>query len=442
MRQFVSRLIAAVLIAGFVLMAGTDYAKADAASVPEILDYETDDAEPSMQQKPLSAGAKNQTKSIQPFGTKSRRADKVFAGAMANASVKLLQKTMKTDKTGGNILISPDSIFTALSIVENGASGKTRKEIRKAMGGISVQKYNQYLSTLHRKLEKARGITYTSANSLWYKEGTIRLKKSFLQKVVSYHQAEVYSAPFSSQTVNDINRWVSNHTNGKIPSIISRLEPSLRTAVINAVYFKAKWETPYLDTVRRTFHKADGGRQRAEMLEGCENTFVKVNGAKGFVKNYEGGKVAFLGLLPPKGTSVDAYVKNLTGTDLIKGYRNRKTRGIRVLTRMPEFKYEYEVSLNKPLKKMGIRRAFQNTADFSNMTDSKIEIDAVLHKTFIDLNKNGTEASAATAIMMKASAAPPEKTSVKKVYLNRPFVYVILDVKSGAPLFIGVVKEV
>ena len=108
MRQFVSRLIAAVLIAGFVLMAGTDYAKADAASVPEILDYETDDAEPSMQQKPLSAGAKNQTKSIQPFGTKSRRADKVFAGAMANASVKLLQKTMKTDKTGGNILISPD----------------------------------------------------------------------------------------------------------------------------------------------------------------------------------------------------------------------------------------------------------------------------------------------------------------------------------------------
>ena len=442
MRQLISRLIAAVLIAIFLFMTGSEYAKADKTSVPGVPDAGTGDAEPSVQQKPLSGSAKNQTNGIQPFKTQSRKADNAFAGAMANASVKLLQKTMKADKKGGNILISPDSIFTALSIVENGASGKTRKEIRKAMGGISVEKYNQYLSTLHRKLERARGITYTSANSLWYKEGTIRLKKSFLQQIVSYHQAEVYSAPFSSQTVNDMNRWVYNHTNGKIPSIISRLDPSLRTAVINAVYFKAKWETPYLDTVRRTFHKADGGRQKAEMLEGSENTFVKVNGAKGFIKKYEGGKVAFLGLLPPKGTSVDAYVKNLTGKDLIKGYRNRKTRGVRVLTRMPEFKYEYEVSLNKPLKKMGIRRAFNGTADFSKMSDSRLKIDAVLHRTFIDLNKYGTEASAATAIMMKASAAKPVKTSVKKVYLTRPFVYAILDVKSGAPLFIGVVKEV
>ena len=139
MRQLISRLIAAVLIAIFLFMTGSEYAKADKTSVPGVPDAGTGDAEPSVQQKPLSGSAKNQTNGIQPFKTQSRKADNAFAGAMANASVKLLQKTMKADKKGGNILISPDSIFTALSIVENGASGKTRKEIRKAMGGISVE---------------------------------------------------------------------------------------------------------------------------------------------------------------------------------------------------------------------------------------------------------------------------------------------------------------
>ena len=107
---------------------------------------------------------------------------------------------------------------------------------------------------------------------------------------------------------------------------------------------------------------------------------------------------------------------------------------------MPEFRYEYSISLKKPLKKLGIRRAFTGAAQFSPMTDAKVCIDDVLHKTYIDVNKDGTEAAAVTAVMMKASAVYTRKNV--KVYLTRPFVYAIIEKKTGIPLFFGAVNEV
>ena len=110
-------------------------------------------------------------------------------------------------------------------------------------------------------------------------------------------------------------------------------------------------------------------------------------------------------------------------------------------TRMPEFCYEYSRSLKKPLKKLGIRKAFTGAAQFSGMTDAKVCIDDVLHKTYIDVNKEGTEAAAVTAVMMKATALP-DRNKVRKVYLTRPFFYAIIEKKTGIPLFAGAVNEV
>ena len=397
----------------------------------------------AFQTKPLSGSAKNVTARYHAQNTPSRSAGKAFSRAMADTSLRLLQAVSAKEASGTNILISPDSILTAVSILENGASGDTLREIRAALGGIPVKKYNQYLKTLHTRIASPGLMTYQIANSVWYRKNSIKLKRAYLQDMVSYYQAEVYEAPFDSRTVGDINNWVFNHTKGRIPSILSRLPSEARTAIINAVYFKGEWQKPYTTVRKRTFTKENGAKKKVRMMEGTETIYVTLNGAKGFVKPYRGGEAAFMALLPPKGKSVSSFVRDLTGEDWINAYQNRITSHIQVLTRMPRFKYEYSVSLPEPLRALGIRKAFSNGAEFGRMSKSEIRIDQVLHKTFIAVDENGTEAAAATAITMNATSVyePPESITIKKVYLNRPFVYAIIDTKTGIPLFLGIVRR-
>ncbi len=363
-----------------------------------------------------------------------------FTRAMADTSIRLLQKTVETYGDSGNILISPDSILTALVMAQNGAGGETLSEMETAFGGIPAATYNKNLADLHKRISSSGKTTCKIANSLWYKEGALSMKDSYLSLLSTYYDAKVAAAPFDEQTVKDINGWVSENTNGKIPSIISRLEPSQRLVLANAVYFKGDWEQVYPDTVERTFTKTDGSTKTLPMLESTEEDYIKIKGGEGFVKYYRGRETAFVGILPPKGSSPGDFIKTLTGADFTDAYKKRMNTNVIVRTRMPQFKYEYSASLENVLPKLGMKKAFTDQADFSAMTDSAICIDQVLHKTFISLDKNGTEAAAATAIIAKASAAFMDYT-VKEVYLDRPFVYGIIDTKTGLPLFIGIVNE-
>jgi len=363
---------------------------------------------------------------------------------MADSSIRLLREALRKAGRTKNVLISPDSVLTAVVMVENGAARSTLSEMERALGGISVNEYTRYLSGLHKRLTRSSSYSYLSANSIWYKKADITLKKKYRQKMKSSFGAEVFGAAFNMDTVNRMNSWVSEHTRGKIPKIVNRLSPSDRVVVLNAVYFKGAWSEPYTGTQKRGFRKADGTLQKVNMLEGTEKSFVEINGAKGFVKRYRGGNIAFLALLPPKDTTVGSYLKKLTGADLISGYKNRREKNIIVYTRMPEFSYDFDMSMKAPLKRMGIKKAFsRDAADFSKMSSQGIHIDDVIHKTHIDLTKEGTEAAAVTAVVMKVNSAfPISKPTIKRVYLNRPFVYAIIDTKTGIPLFLGVVNKV
>ncbi|MBR0410726.1 MAG: hypothetical protein IJI25_06955 [Eubacterium sp.] len=393
--------------------------------------------------KAISSQSVNMTGKMKAGKVSGREADDRFVGAVSDSSVTLLKETMKGQPGKKNILISPDSILTAVTMMEKGAGGENLTEMQTALGGISPGDYNRYLAGLHGRITGSKAIKYQMANSVWYKRGSISLKKPFLRKLVDYYRAEVYAAPFHTGTVKDINAWVYNNTSGKIKSIIDRLEADARVAVLNAIYFKGAWAEPYQTTVQRTFTKEDGSKRETPMLEGTEHIYLNVRGADGFVKYYQGGDTAFMGLLPPKGISLAQYVGQLTGKDLTEAYKNRLTSNVIVHTRLPEFSYEYQCSLKEPLKNMGIKKAFSPAADFSQMTSSQVQIDQILHKTFIKLNKNGTEAAAVTAVLAKASAAPThEKITEKTVYLDRPFVYAIIDTKTGIPLFLGAVYSI
>ena len=362
--------------------------------------------------------------------------------AAAKTAVTLFKKTAAEDKTGGNLLISPHSIMTALALAEQGAAGRTLSEMESALSGLSASGLSSFLSRLEGQVTSSPAVTYQIANSVWYKKGVLQIKDAFLNTVAKEFGAEVHAEPFDESTVGKINSWVSEKTQGKIRQIIDRLEPSTLAVLANAIYFKGNWAEPYADTVKRTFTDASGVKKTVSMLEGTESDYVTVSGAEGFVKYYSGGSLAFLGLLPPASQSVDAFVQSLDGESLVNAYANRTQQGVRVHTRMPEFTYEYEVTLNDILSKMGMVSAFTDAADFSRMADTPTKIDAVLHKTYIKLDKKGTEAAAVTAVVSKASCMPPSPIIEKWVYLDRPFVYAIVDTNSGMPLFLGVVEEV
>ena len=422
--------------------------KKKAAAVKPAYPLNPSQEEPDdFKEKSLSSQSRNETAKYSPDKVTVKEPDAGFSNAMADVSVRLLQEIMKKEGTGGrNILISPDSILTALSMAEQGAAGDTLSEMETVLGGesrIAAGDYCSYLAGLHSHLTASGALKYQIANSIWHKEGAVLVKEPFLKDMVSYYGADVYAAPFDTSTVNDINAWAYNKTYGKIPSIINDLSPDARMVIMNAIYFKGLWAEPYTGTVSRTFTREDGNRKNVPMLEGTETTYVNVKGAEGFVKPYQGGAAAFMGILPPAGTSIDAFVKGLKGSDLMEAYAKRQTSLIKVHTRMPEFTYDYDVSLADPLRAMGMKKAFTDEADFSAMAAPSLCIDQVLHKTHIDLNKEGTEAAAVTAIIAKASAyIDPNEYTHKYVYLDRPFVYAIIDTRTGLPLFLGVVKGI
>lgn len=408
-------------------------------------------SEPDFKEKPLSGTAKDHTASFARTLPTKLQADDTFTKAYLDTSFKMLS-FLNADESakGKNILISPDSILTCLAMTELGASGDTLNEMKTAFGGIDPDLYYRYLYTLNSRITGFKNIRYNIADSVWYRQGAIRVKESFLQDNVNYFNSEIYEAPFNDVTVSDMNNWVYNKTRGMIPSIIDRLYEDTRLTLINAIAFEGQWAEPYNSTVSGTFKKEDGTQETAKLLKGVESTYVEINGAPGFVKSYscygQKGGIAFMGIETPEGKTVDQFISELSSDAFTSAYRDKLTttsgKTVSVTTKMPEFKYDYDTKLVNTMRELGMKLAFTESADFSSLTDDQIMIDDIIHKTHIELDKNGTKAAAATAVTAKAGSVPSQNVIRKSVDLTHPFVYAIIDTETGLPLFIGAVKTV
>lgn len=187
-----------------------------------------------------------------------------------------------------------------------------------------------------------------------------------------------------------------------------------------------------------TFTNADGTKRPVNMLSSMESLYLKDSQATGVMKLYEGGEFAFVGILPNQGISAEDYLKDMTGDSFIRLIKSQNSE--RVLTKIPEFSYDYKTEMKPALQALGISKAFTVDADFSRMTKEDVYIENVLHKTHIELDKYGTKAAAVTAVKVAKSSAPTNQSPPKEVYLNRPFIYSIVEIKTGLPVFMGVVN--
>jgi len=351
----------------------------------------------------------------------------------------------QTNEEGKNTLISPLSVLCALAMTANGAEGETREQME-AVLGMSVEELNLYLYSYINALPQGEKYKLSVANSIWFTDDDrFTVNQNFLQTNADYYGADIYKTSFDKQTLKDINNWVKNETDNMIPKVLEDIPDAAIMYLINALAFEAEWTEIYeKNQVRdKTFTKEDGTKQDVELMYSTEGKYLEDENATGFVKYYKERKYAFVALLPNEGVTVSEYVNSLDGASLAALLANAESRSVE--TAIPKFESEYDIEMSSILEAMGMSNAFNVTfADFTGIGDSTeggIYISKVIHKTYIQVGEKGTKAGAVTAIEMNdGSAGPPDE--IKQVYLDRPFVYMLIDCETNTPFFIGTVMDV
>lgn len=359
--------------------------------------------------------------------------------------VPLLQNAVKEAKEGENILVSPMSAWTVLCMVEAGADGETKQQMQDVLA-VTGTDYLTYAKKFTFLLPEKDGCKVNLANGIWYKNvPSLHVEDYFLQYNKTFFDAAAYKAPFNNETLQNINNWVSENTDGMIPGILEEIKEEDVMYLVNALSFDARWGTIYNETDiwNDIFTTESGEEQLVPMMHSDENLYLEDEQTTGFIKYYGNRQYAFVALLPKEGVTVADYVAGLTIEDF-RALLNNKIQTT-VKATMPKFSTEYSFELNDILKQMGMEDAFhEDNADFSKMATSdigNIYISKVLQKTFIAVDEYGTKAGAATAVAMANKMALLEKEP-KVVNLNRPFVYMIVECNNYEPLFIGTMMDV
>lgn len=350
-----------------------------------------------------------------------------------------------TVESGENSIISPLSLLTALTMTENGAGGETLSQMEQVLAnGISVEKQNQELVNFIHQLPNTEKSHLHQTNSIWFQgketEETQWVKETFLQKNADTFQADIFCAPFTHDTLKDINVWVSNETEGMISKVLDEIPLDVMMYLINAVAFEAEWERTYdkSQITEGEFLQENGTRKRVTMMYSDEFQYLEDEDTTGFIKPYADG-YSFVALLPADGITIEHYISNLSGKKWVKLLENvNKEEHVRA--GIPKFNAEYEENMVKVLTDMGMPLAFDETqADFSEIGDKELFISCVLHKTYVSVDELGTKAGATTVVEMSKSAGMDIE---KEVILNRPFVYAIVDNSMNLPIFLGSVEKI
>ena len=348
----------------------------------------------------------------------------------------LLRKTI-TDVPDTNVFMSPLSVSIALGMTMNGANGNTREEMETTlkMSGLSVEDINDYYKVMQTELPVIDPKTKLSlANSIWYKIG-YEVKKSFLDLNRNYFNAEVRDLDFNQTwAVDTINNWCARKTNNLIKEVLDYIPSNAVMYLINAVYFKGIWKTQFdkKNTIESNFTNEDSKIVKVNMMH-LKDTFAYGEDEYAQYLDLPYGNNAFsmTVLLPKNGKSTKDVLDNMTGENWTTIISDLTEAEVEVY--MPRFTNKNKFLLNKPLQNMGMVKAFEASADFTNIADDDFMISRVLHDTFIDVNEEGTEAAAVTVVEIVKSSFPMNPI----VRVNKPFVFVIRERSSGVILFIG-----
>lgn len=372
-------------------------------------------------------------------------ANEKLVTANTKLTFKLFSEILKKQHSE-NIFISPASLAIALNIVYNGAGGETQEAIAKTLElqGTNLQEINQANADLKASLKNPDPkVQLSIANSLWTKE-SIPFKPEFLQIIQNFYQGEVKNLNFSNPTAPSmINNWVNQSTNGKINKIVDVIEPKTVFLMLNAIYFKGNWTEsfPTEATQLHPFTLLDGTQKQHPMMRHQNSAsfpYYENELFQAVSLPYGDGRMSMYIFLPNQGVSLKTFYEKLNAENWqqwMNQFNNFDNSGGGVLISLPRFKLEYAIDLKDTLKALGMEIAFTKEANFSGMTPSSIWIDKIQHKTFVEVNEEGTEAAAVTNVTSGVRSGPIEMN------VNRPFFLAIRDNQTGNILFVGSIVE-
>lgn len=354
--------------------------------------------------------------------------------------IKLFQ-AISSDDEGKNVFISPISIALALTMTMNGADGDTLEAMKQTLEleGLTDEEINEYYQSLIETLTTLDPeVILQIANSIWYRQG-IPWRQEFLDICSTYYDAEV--EPISTADV--INSWVNDKTNGLIEEIIDDIPGDLVMYLINAIYFKGTWTYSFDEenTQDAPFYLADGSQIQCQMMALREHfKYYEDDEVKVIDIPYGDGEFVMTVILPADGKDIDEFVSEFTESDWEAWLSGMSMEEVQYS--MPKFKLEYEKKLNDVLKALGMEIAFDgDTADFSRMREGgELWIGEVRHKSFVEVNEEGTEAAAVT-VVSPITTTVFDPFTFKTMRVDSPFVFVIRDVVSDNMLFMGKIVE-
>ena len=352
-----------------------------------------------------------------------------------------LFKEIVAEEEDRNVFISPLSVSMALGMTYNGADGSTREAMQTTLelSGLTIQEVNEsYQSLIELLTGLDPKVIFQIANSIWYRQGE-SLEEEFIDLNKTYFDAEVSPLDFSAANASEIiNGWVNENTNGKIKKIVDGINPLTVMFLINAIYFKGTWTYKFDEKWTRDdlFTLPDGSQKACRMME-QEGEF-QLSKNSDFVAvdlPYGDGYFSMTVFLPHPDKDIDSLIAEFN-QDNWNAWINSFSKE-EVTLQFPKFTLEYELALNEVLKALGMAVAFAPGADFSRMRKSGgLWIDEVKHKTFVEVNEEGTEAAAVTSVSMVDSCPGHHGFRV-----DRSFVFVIRENQSQSILFIGKIVE-
>lgn len=379
-----------------------------------------------------------------PVSEKPASIDTKLVSANTKFGFNLFSKLLVKDNNK-NIFFSPSSIALALAMTYNGASGSTQESMGKALElqGMNLQQINSNYAELKASLENPDSqVTLNIANSLWADQNA-SLKPDFIQNNQDFYQAKLTNLNFADAgTPGIINNWVKENTQGKIEKIVENIDPDQVLFLLNAIYFKGSWTREFDQdkTAEFPFSLSSGEeKQHPMMSQSGDYKYYETEQFQAVNLPYgENGRVSFYVFLPKQNSNLKSFYQNLNAANWETWMSQFAKREGSV--RLPRFKMDYEATLNDALSALGMEEAFSNNANFSEMGNN-LKISEVKHKTFVEVNEEGTEAAATTSVGIELTSATVPSQKPFKMIVNRPFFCAIRDNQTGSILFMGSIVE-
>jgi len=337
-----------------------------------------------------------------------------------------------------NTFISPFSVGTALAMTLNGAGDETRQSILETInfGNYSADELNAAYKNLSAQLlSMDRTVTLGIANSVWY-EDRYTINNSFADIIRDSYRGEVRGLNFSPAAVDVINHWVEDKTNGKIKDLISRLSPDDIMVLINAVHFKGEWIYKFDKgkTRKADFFTASGTSVPVDMMHVDKAAILRsyVDKVQFIDIPYGNGQFSFSVIMPDDPHSIGGIVSQLTSEKLMAMISGAQE--ITSAVELPKFKMTWRKDIKEDLVKLGM-----NTAGLTGMFEGNVtgSISQVIHQSFLEVNEEGSEAAAATAVVVELTSAAPNPLLI----INKPFLFLIREKHTGVILFMGVLND-